>query len=140
MRSLSRSLILVVGSQLTTSIGRYFLVASSSSVKIRSTTTGQLLSTLKSKPVVAGKRRDGPRLANTVTAMLINPSNPYQLYTGSSDGYIRLWDFIDAVLLETIDVKLPIVQLCASHTRGFLFVVGQRPRREPATGIVCSSN
>lgn len=45
--------------------------------------------------------------------MVLSPQNPFQLLTASMDGCIRLWDFVDAVLLQTIEISKPILQIAA---------------------------
>jgi NET1-associated nuclear protein 1 (U3 small nucleolar RNA-associated protein 17) len=35
------------------------------------------------------------------------------LITGSLDGYIRIWDFLEASLLQTVSLEQPIFHLCA---------------------------
>ena len=65
-----------------------------------------------------------------ITSAILNPSNPFQLITGSVDGYIRIWDFLDAVLLQTISIEQPIFHLCA-HTKfqDFVFVAVTKPTK-----------
>jgi NET1-associated nuclear protein 1 (U3 small nucleolar RNA-associated protein 17) len=48
-----------------------------------------------------------------ITSAILNPNNPFQLITSSLDGLIRVWDFLDAVLLQTISIEQPIIHLCA---------------------------
>ncbi|XP_074659622.1 WD repeat-containing protein 75-like [Tubulanus polymorphus] len=45
---------------------------------------------------------------NTVTAVKLNPLNYLQLYSSGLDGQLVLWDYLDAVVLKTFDLKLPI--------------------------------
>ncbi|SPO39963.1 related to NAN1 - U3 snoRNP protein [Pseudozyma flocculosa] len=100
----------------------YFFLASKASIKIYSRTTGQVVSTLSS---------DAHAHTATITGMLLNPSNPLQLITASLDGQIKVWDFLDGVLLKSLDVGLPITSLAAHELfRGMVFVAVRKPRHE----------
>ncbi|KAN0060395.1 NET1-associated nuclear protein 1 [Thecaphora frezii] len=100
----------------------YFFLVSKTTIKIYSRTTGQVVSTLSSD-----------RLAHTatITGIMIDPSNPLQLITSSLDGHIKVWDFLDGVLLKSFDVGFPITAL-AAHQRfkGIVFVAVKKPRHE----------
>ena len=59
----------------------------------------------------------------TVTAVLLSPSNPRQLVVGSSDGRIRIWDYVEGKLLRTLELGAPVVHATASpHLPDQLFV------------------
>ncbi|CCA69810.1 hypothetical protein PIIN_03751 [Serendipita indica DSM 11827] len=90
--------------------GRYFFVPVSSSVKIYSSTTGKVLSTLKSHPRTLNGQSD------RITCLMINPFNSFQLITGSEDGVLCIWDFITPALLRILDAGYPITHLCAHAT------------------------
>jgi NET1-associated nuclear protein 1 (U3 small nucleolar RNA-associated protein 17) len=119
---------------------RYFFSAAGSAIKVHSTTTGEIVSTL-SPPISsnAEKSQFGARgHSEAITCIILNPDNPFQLITGSLDGTIKLWDFMDGVLLQTIDLAQPIHYLCA-HTafKGYLFVAGgHQTKRSGHTFIV----
>ncbi|KAI0785054.1 WD40-repeat-containing domain protein [Abortiporus biennis] len=95
---------------LFTKDGSYFFSAAASSVKIYSVATGHVVSTLSSNETNASV---APRNGDAITCMILNPSNPFQLITGSVDGFIRIWDFLDAILLRIFDVGQPIFHLAA---------------------------
>ncbi|PFH49807.1 hypothetical protein AMATHDRAFT_146767 [Amanita thiersii Skay4041] len=86
----------------------YFFSLVGPSVKIYSVTTGQVVSTLTA-----------PRLSSQVdefhvlTSAVLNPCNAFQLITGSLDGRLLIWDFLDATLLQTVDLAQPIHCICA---------------------------
>ncbi|SJX64495.1 related to NAN1-U3 snoRNP protein [Sporisorium reilianum f. sp. reilianum] len=82
----------------------YFFAVSKTSVRIYSRTTGQVVSTLSSGP--------GSHFA-AITAIMINPANPLQLLTASLDGLVKVWDFLDGVLLSSFDLQLPVSGLAA---------------------------
>ncbi|KAH9836956.1 WD40 repeat-like protein [Rhodofomes roseus] len=112
--------------------GRYFFYVTGSAVKIYSSTTGQVVSTLKQLSVNSFGGHQDPLASHVITSAILSPHNPFQLITGSSDGYIRLWDFLDAVLLQTINVKKPIMQVAAHESiKGYVFVsVDQGTKRK----------
>jgi NET1-associated nuclear protein 1 (U3 small nucleolar RNA-associated protein 17) len=113
---------------------RYFFVAVSSSVKIYSTTTGKIVSTLTSHSCASNCHSD------RITCIKINPQNSFQLFTGSADGTFRIWDFIDAVLLRTIDVGYPISHLCAHQDiEDHAFVACQKPNKKKGKGAIILS-
>ena len=92
------------------SLSSYFFSVSGAAVKIHSVATGHVVSTLTpihtpSKPTTVTGYGDA------VSSMVLSPHNPFQLLTASMDGCIRLWDFVDAVLLQTIEVSRPILQI-----------------------------
>ncbi|EGN93138.1 hypothetical protein SERLA73DRAFT_116271 [Serpula lacrymans var. lacrymans S7.3] len=104
--------------------GSYFFTIVSSSVKIHSVSTGQVISTLS-----VPQRQD--QCADDITSAIINPQNAFQLITGSLDGYIRLWDFLEGILLQTINITQPIFHICAHEKiKDNVFVAAARPWRK----------
>lgn len=90
----------------------YFFSASGPAVKIHSVETGHVVSTLS--PANSSSKPTSPTgYGDAITSMVLSPHNPFQLLTASMDGCIRLWDFVDAVLLQTIDISKPILQIAA---------------------------
>lgn len=90
----------------------YFFAIVGSSIKIHSCATGQVVSTLSDSS--ARFRSAGQRdHSDVITSAILSPNNAFQLITGSLNGYIQIWDFLDAVLLQTIDIEQPIFHLCA---------------------------
>ena len=60
---------------------------------------------------------------DAITAIVINPENPFQLLSASLDGTIKIWDYLDANLIQTIHVGRPISQMCAHEKfKGHAFV------------------
>lgn len=115
----------------------YFFLAASSSVKIHSRTTGQVVSTLSAvgAPSSSGTQK-GIDEAHTaaITGMLINPQNPLQLITASLDGTIKIWDFLDAVLLKSIAIGYPVTHVCAhADSKGHVFVAVRKPSQGAKT-------
>ncbi|TFK36968.1 WD40 repeat-like protein [Crucibulum laeve] len=103
--------------------GSYFFALVGSSVKIHSVATGQVVSTL------TAPRHSGAKVSpDTLTSAVINPANAFQLITGCLDGRLMIWDYMDAVLLQTIDVAQPIHFICAhADFKDSVFVAASRP-------------
>ncbi|KAF9454138.1 WD40 repeat-like protein [Macrolepiota fuliginosa MF-IS2] len=114
-------------SPIFTKDGSYFFSLVGSSVQIHSVATGQVVSTLaapNNKTAAAG-------LSNSFSCAVINPHNPFQLITGSLDGCLMIWDFLDGTLLRTIDVTQPIHLICAHEQyKDYVFVAASRPSKK----------
>lgn len=110
----------------------YFFSLVGSSVQIHSVATGQVVSTLmapNTKAVVNGR-------SNTFSCAVINPHNPFQLITGSLNGCLMIWDFLDGTLLRTIDVTQPIHLICAHEQfKDYVFVAVSRPPKNAKQGL-----
>ncbi|KAF9486317.1 WD40 repeat-like protein [Pholiota conissans] len=105
--------------------GSYFFSLVGPSVKIHSTTTGLVVSTLSSSA------SDRNAQSDVLTSALINPHNAFQLITGSLDGSVRIWDFINGTLLQTIELGQPIHYMCAHEQfKGSIFVAASPSRRK----------
>lgn len=90
---------------------RYFFVASSASIKIYSVATTRVISTLN----VHSRAEEDHGEAARITSMILSPQNAFQLITASTDGLLRIWDFLDAILLRTINCRKSISHL-VSHS------------------------
>lgn len=102
----------------------YFFSLVGSSVKIHSTSTGLVVSTLNAPP--SNERCD----SDILTTAVVNPHNPFQLITGTLHGRILVWDFINATLLQNIDIGQHIHLICAHEKlKGSLFVAASIPER-----------
>ncbi|KAK0233628.1 WD40-repeat-containing domain protein [Armillaria fumosa] len=88
--------------------GSYFFSLVGPHVKIYSVATGQVVSTLS-----APRSTDEDASSVLLTCAILNPHNAFQLITGSLNGRIHIWDFLDANLLKTIDISQSIYHLCA---------------------------
>lgn len=102
----------------------YFFAVSKTTVRIYSRTTGQVVSTLSSGA--------GSHFAD-ITAIMINPANPLQLLTASLDGRVKVWDFLDGVLLSSFDLQLPISGMTAHASNpNTVFVLLKKYRHRDA--------
>lgn len=89
--------------------------------------TGQVVSTLSAHSQSAGHVMQ----PDVITSAILNPKNAFQLITGSLNGIIHVWDFLDAVLLQTIALEEPISHICA-HEKfpDYVFVATNRSSRK----------
>ncbi|KAL0569498.1 NET1-associated nuclear protein 1 [Marasmius crinis-equi] len=109
--------------------GSYYFSLVGISVKIFSTHTGKLVSTLSAPRTTTESPSD------VLTCAVINPHNTFQLITGSSNGCLAFWDYMDAVLLKRIDIGQPIHHICAHEkVQDHLFVSATRNTRYKKTG------
>lgn len=118
----------------------YFFSATGPSVKILSVATGEVVSTLTPPPNSVSGVAGSSQHSDAVTAAILNPHNPFQLITGSLDGYIRTWDFLDTSLLQTISISQPIFHLAAhEQLRDHVFVAAARPTKQKTNKGALSS-
>uniref|UniRef100_A0A8C2AGS6 WD repeat domain 75 n=1 Tax=Cyprinus carpio TaxID=7962 RepID=A0A8C2AGS6_CYPCA len=74
---------------------RFVLCASGDLVKVYSTRTEEWLHSLQGH-------------TNQVTGITLNPANHLQVYSCSVDGTVKLWDFIDGILIKTFVIGCPL--------------------------------
>ncbi|XP_043105326.1 WD repeat-containing protein 75 [Puntigrus tetrazona] len=89
---------------------RFVLCASGDLVKVYSTRTEEWLHSLQGH-------------TNQVTGISLNPANHLQVYSCSVDGTVKLWDFIDGILIKTFIVGSPLLAIYLSEKHeGVLFL------------------
>ncbi|XP_048050325.1 WD repeat-containing protein 75 [Megalobrama amblycephala] len=89
---------------------RFVLCASGDLVKVYSTRTEEWLSSLQGH-------------TNQVTGIAFNPANHLQVYSCSADGTVKLWDYIDGILIKTFIIGYPLVSLYVSEKHdGVIFL------------------
>ena len=104
-------------------------------MKIHSVATGEVVSTLTPPPSSVPGEAGSSQHSDAVAAAILSPHNPFQLITGSLDGYIRVWDFLDASLLQTISIAQPIFHLAAHEQfRDHVFVAAARATKKKTNG------
>ncbi|XP_033024487.1 WD repeat-containing protein 75 [Lacerta agilis] len=90
---------------------KYLLCASGDYVKVYSTATEECLHVLQGH-------------SNLVTGVLLNPQNHLQLYSWSLDGTIKLWDFMDGILIKTLVVGFKLFAFYAlAGSENSVFVI-----------------
>uniref|UniRef100_A0A8C1JHU5 WD repeat domain 75 n=1 Tax=Cyprinus carpio TaxID=7962 RepID=A0A8C1JHU5_CYPCA len=73
----------------------FVLCTSGDLVKVYSTRTEEWLHSLQGH-------------TNQVTGITLNPANHLQVYSCSVDGTVKLWDFIDGILIKTFVIGCPL--------------------------------
>ncbi|KZS91676.1 WD40 repeat-like protein [Sistotremastrum niveocremeum HHB9708] len=111
--------------------GRYFFLPVSSTVKVYSTATGKVVSTLSgSSSSSSSSTSTSHPHTHIITSAIINPHNAFQLITASLDGFIKVWDYSEGVLLRTLKIGKPITRLCAHQAiKDFVFVAVNDQKR-----------
>ncbi|XP_007253300.3 WD repeat-containing protein 75 [Astyanax mexicanus] len=90
---------------------RFLICGSGDSVKVFSTSTEECVHVLEGH-------------TDQVTGVALNPANHLQVYSCSADGTVRLWDFIDGILIKTFIFGYPILSLYVSEKHaGVIFVI-----------------
>lgn len=112
--------------------GSYFFSLVASSVKVHSVATGQVVSTLS-----APKPTNSATSSDQLTAAILNPHNAFQLITGSLDGRLVIWDFLEATPLQVVDIGQPIHHICAHKLwKDTVFVAASRlGKKNKTSGI-----
>ncbi|ETE65502.1 WD repeat-containing protein 75, partial [Ophiophagus hannah] len=91
---------------------KYLLCASGDYIKVYSTLTEECLHILQGH-------------SNLVTGIQLNPQNHLQLYSWSLDGTIKLWDFMDGILIKTFVVGSKLFAfytLASSENSAFIII------------------
>ena len=107
----------------------YFFSASGSSVKIYSVSTGHVVSTLipTTYPTTSDEALSS---SDIVTSIALNPHNPFQLFTTSISGFLRIWDILDGIILRTLDIGQPIHYISVHQKfNDEFFLALTRPRK-----------
>uniref|UniRef100_A0A8B9K532 WD repeat domain 75 n=1 Tax=Astyanax mexicanus TaxID=7994 RepID=A0A8B9K532_ASTMX len=96
---------------------RFLICGSGDSVKVFSTSTEECVHVLEGH-------------TDQVTGVALNPANHLQVYSCSADGTVRLWDFIDGILIKTFIFGYPILSLYVSekHAGNFQLLALHLPK------------
>ncbi|KAF8445606.1 WD40-repeat-containing domain protein [Boletus edulis BED1] len=102
--------------------GSHFFSIVGSTIKIYSATSGKIISTLP------GSQDHGH--TDIITSAVLSPQNAFQLITASLDGTIKIWDFLEGVLLRTIGLDQPIHHVCTHEKiKDHLFVAAVKNKK-----------
>ena len=107
-----------------------------SSVRIYSVATRKVVSTLSSSSIGSSASRvaNGEGHSDVITSAIVNPEDPFQLLTASLDGDIKIWNFLDAMLVRTIRIGYPISHMCAhKKLKGQVFIAVLTKQRKIAS-------
>ncbi|XP_078536487.1 WD repeat-containing protein 75 isoform X2 [Lissotriton helveticus] len=103
---------------LFTADSRYLLCVSGDYIKVFSTITEECLHVLQGH-------------CNLVTGIQLNPKNHLQLYSCSLDGSIKLWDFMDGILIKTFLVGCKLLELyTSSAAEDSVFAISSQDNNE----------
>ncbi|KAF9225467.1 WD40 repeat-like protein [Gyrodon lividus] len=107
--------------------GSHFFSVVGSNIKIHSTSSGKVISTLP--------RSQDEGHTEIITSATLSAQNTFQLITASLDGTIKIWDFLEGVLLRTIGLDQPIHHVCTHEKiRDHVFVAAIKNKtRNPST-------
>uniref|UniRef100_A0A8C9Q9T0 WD repeat domain 75 n=1 Tax=Spermophilus dauricus TaxID=99837 RepID=A0A8C9Q9T0_SPEDA len=95
---------------------RYIFCVSGDFVKVYSTATEECMH------ILHGHR-------NLVTGIQLNPNNPLQLYSCSFDGTIKLWDYLDGILIKTFIVGHKLHALFTlAHAEDSVYVITNKEK------------
>lgn len=90
---------------------RFVLCTSGDLIKVYSTRTEEWIHNLQGH-------------TKQVTGIALNPANHLQVYSCSADGTVKLWDFIDGILIKTFVFGYPLFSLCVSQKHeGVIFLL-----------------
>ncbi|XP_069082022.1 WD repeat-containing protein 75 [Pleurodeles waltl] len=103
---------------LFTADSKCLLCVSGDYIKVFSTTTEECLHILQGH-------------SNLVTGIRLNPKNHLQLYSCSLDGSIKLWDFMDGILIKTFLVGCKLFELYTSAAaEDSVFAISSQDKNE----------
>ncbi|KAG1904703.1 WD40-repeat-containing domain protein [Suillus fuscotomentosus] len=103
--------------------GSHFFSIARERIKIHSTSSGKVISTLP------GPQDDGHQ--DIITSAILSANNAFQLITVSLDGTIKVWDFLEGILLHTINLEQPIHHVCGHEKiKDYVFVATAKAKKK----------
>ncbi|XP_063286207.1 WD repeat-containing protein 75 isoform X1 [Pelobates fuscus] len=100
-----------------TADGKYLLCVSGDFIKLYSTSTEECIHVLQGHK-------------NLVTGIELNPQNHLQLYSCSLDGTIKLWDFMDGILIKTFSVGCKLLALYNAKNGNCVYAITPKNNNE----------
>ncbi|XP_053327472.1 WD repeat-containing protein 75 [Spea bombifrons] len=89
---------------------KYLLCVSGDYIKLFSTSTEECVHVLQGHK-------------DLVTGIQLNPKNHLQLYSCSLDGTIKLWDFMDGILIKTFSVGYKLLALYTTVSASTIYAI-----------------
>ncbi|CAG11246.1 unnamed protein product [Tetraodon nigroviridis] len=109
-----------------TNDSKFLLCASGECVRVFSTSTEECIHSLRGH-------------TDQVTGVLINPFNHLQAYSSSTDGTVKLWDFMDDILIKVSDSFWPCMATYTKHAVfSLIFSFFPRPMSSNTRFIPCT--
>ncbi|KIJ22075.1 hypothetical protein PAXINDRAFT_95508, partial [Paxillus involutus ATCC 200175] len=106
--------------------GSHFFSIVGSNIKIHSTSSGKVISTLP--------RSQDEGHTEIITSATLSAQSKFQLITASLDGTIKIWDFLEGVLLRTIDLDQGIHHMCMHEKiKDHVFVSAIKKKKSAST-------
>ncbi|KIK94037.1 hypothetical protein PAXRUDRAFT_12297 [Paxillus rubicundulus Ve08.2h10] len=106
--------------------GSHFFSIVGSNIKIHSTSSGKVISTLP--------RSQDEGHTEIITSATLSAQSKFQLITASLDGTIKIWDFLEGVLLRTIDLDQGIHHVCTHEKiKDYVFVGAIKKKKSAST-------
>ncbi|KAG1757171.1 WD40-repeat-containing domain protein [Suillus lakei] len=103
--------------------GSHFFSIVGERIKIHSTSSGKVVSTLP------GPQDDGHQ--DIITSTILSAHNAFQLITASLDGTLKVWDFLEGILLHTISLEQPIHHVCGHEKiKDHVFVATAKAKKK----------
>ncbi|KAI6136342.1 WD40-repeat-containing domain protein [Pisolithus sp. B1] len=102
--------------------GSHFFSIAGSTIKIHSASSGKVVSMLP--------RSQDEGHTDTITSATLSAHNSFQLLTASLDGTIKVWDFLEGMLLRTIVLDQPIHHICTHEKiKDYIFVAAAKTKK-----------
>uniref|UniRef100_A0A6B2KXF7 WD repeat-containing protein 75 second beta-propeller domain-containing protein n=1 Tax=Arcella intermedia TaxID=1963864 RepID=A0A6B2KXF7_9EUKA len=94
---------------------KYMFVCNNKLVNVYSVSTGTKVRVLRGH-------------TDHVTGVALSPRNPYQVYSVSLDGTVRLWNFNDGVMIWAYQVNAPIRMFCFHPVTHIMYFLVRKKR------------
>ncbi|KAI6031486.1 WD40-repeat-containing domain protein [Pisolithus microcarpus] len=108
--------------------GSHFFSIAGSTIKIHSASSGKVVSMLP--------RSQDEGHTDTITSVTLGAHNSFQLFTASLDGTIKVWDFLEGILLRTIDLDQPIHHICTHEKiKDYIFVAAAKIKKSKISHV-----
>lgn len=112
------------------------MLAQGDSVQIVARATNRVVAMLSDAYTPEEHRHHAP-----ITGMALSPDNPLQLLTCSLDGSVKVWDYLESALHDSVDVGHPLVAMdVCPRWKGRVFLAarkaGKESEKESSTAVL----